>query len=468
MKLKELKSKRILILGFGREGRNTFRFLRKLFPKKVLGIADKNEKVDQSCLATELPFMEAKVEKKESSSTKLSNRKIKFYKLHLGENYLKVLNDYDVIIKSPGIPFKIIPRSELRKLTSQTEIFFDNYQGQIIGITGTKGKGTTAAMIYEILKVEGIKAHLIGNIGKPVLNLLPRPTKWGEGGDEARLQRPFSARPDVYVYELSSHQLYDLKKSPHIAVFLNLFADHLDYYRNFKEYADAKANITIHQKKDDYLVYNAQDKIVKEIAKKSKAKKVPIKGEYYELNKVAARAVGRLFKISSKIIEKAIKEFKHLPHRLELVGTFERITFYNDASATIPEATMAAMETLGNKVETIILGGSDKNIDFKNLAKKVLESKIKTVILFPITGKRIWKDIVRQKRKETNRKGRVLNHFFVNNMKDAVKLAYQYTKADKICLLSTACASFSIFKDYKEKGDLFKKYVRKYGCSKKL
>jgi UDP-N-acetylmuramoylalanine--D-glutamate ligase len=354
-------------------------------------------------------------------------------------------------------------------LTSQTEIFFDNYQGQIIGITGTIGKGTTSVMIYEILKAEGIKAHLIGNIGKPVLNLLPRPTKWGEGGDEARLQRPFSAIPDnVYVYELSSHQLYNLKKSPHIAVFLNLFADHLDYYRNFKEYADAKANITLHQKKDDYFVYNAQDKIVKEIAKKSKAKKVPIKGEYYELNKAAARAVGRLFKIPSKIIEKAIKEFKHLPHRLELVGTFERITFYNDASATIPEATMAAMETLGNKVETIILGGSDKNIDFKNLAKRVLESKIKIVILFPTTGKKIWKDIVRQKRKETNRKGRVLNHFFVNNMKDAVKLAYQYTKADKICLLSTACASFSIFKDYKEKGDLFKKYVRKYGCSKKL
>jgi len=493
MKTKELKSKRILILGFGLEGRNTFRFLRKLFPKKVLGIADKNEKVDQSCLA---------------------KQKIKLYKLHLGENYLKALKGYDVIIKSPGIPFKIIPRSELRKLTSQTKIFFENYQDQIVGITGTKGKGTTAAMIYEILKAEGIKAHLIGNIGKPVLNLLPRPTKWGEGefaelrsslalrfarADEARLQRPFSARPDVYVYELSSHQLYNLKKSPHIAVFLNLFADHLDYYRNFKEYADAKANITLHQKKDDYLVYNAQDKIVKEIAEKSKAKKVPIKGEYYELNKAAARAVARLFKIPSKIIEKAIKEFKHLPHRLELVGTFERITFYNDASATIPEATMAAVETLGNKVETIILGGSDKNIDFKNLAKKVLESKIKTVILFPITGKRIWKDIVRQKRKETNRKGRVLNHFFVNNMKDAVKLAYQHTKADKICLLSTACASFSIFKDYKEKGDLFKKYVveegkssslpvesktrrkkknfsspfatarvRKYGCSKKL
>jgi len=465
MKIKELKHKRILILGFGREGRDTFRFLRKLCPKKIVGIADRLR-------FEELVPSAQKIIKADNYSRPC-----------LGKNYLEVLKNYDVIIKSPGIPFKVIPRSELRKLTSSTEIFFENCQGQIVGITGTKGKGTTAVMIYEILKAAAIKARLIGNIGQPVLNLLP-----------------ISARPDnVYVYELSSHQLYHLKKSPRIAVFLNLFADHLDYYRNFEEYVRAKANIALHQKKDDYLVYNVQDKIVREIANKSKAKKVPIKGEHYELNKAAARAVAKLFKIPSKIIEKTIKEFKHLPHRLELVGTFKRITFYNDALATIPEATIAALETLGSKVETIILGGSEKNLDFKKLAKKILESKIKTVILFPTTGQRIWKDIVRQKKRATNKKGRVLNHFFVNKpkntcpspsspsraiakgeeedsssspssaaqyMKEAVKLAYQHTPANKICLLSTACASFSIFKDYKEKGDLFKKYVKKLAHGK--
>ncbi|MDP1538912.1 MAG: hypothetical protein Q8M00_02675, partial [bacterium] len=217
-----------------------------------------------------------------------------------------------------------------------------------------------------------------------------------------------------------------------------------------------------------YLVYNAQDKIVKEIAQKSKAKKIPIKGEYYELNKTAARAVGKIFKVPSKIIEKAIKKFKYLRHRLELVGTFRGITFYNDALATIPEATMGAMAVLGDKVETIMLGGFDRNIDFKKLAQKVLQSGIKTVVLFPTTGEKIWKDIVRQNKKKRNKKARVLNHFFVNNMRYAVKLAYQHTEAGKICLLSTASSSFSIFKDYKEKGDLFKKYVRKYGCGKKL
>ena len=332
----------------------------------------------------------------------------------MGKNYLNFLKDYDVVIKSPGIPFKILPRSVLKKIITQTDVFFDNCPGEIIGVTGTKGKSTTTSLIYEILKAGKIKAHLVGNIGKPVLNLL------------------FSATPkDVYVYELSSHQLYNLKKSPHVAVMLNIYPEHLDYYRNFKEYAWAKSNIALHQTKNDYLVFNSGDKVVREIAGKTKAKKIPVKGEYYELDKNAARAVGKIFKIPGKIIDKAVKKFKYLPHRLELVGTFRRITFYNDALATI---------------------------DFKNLAKKVLESKIKTVILFPTTGIIIWKDILKLSR------GRGLpKNFFVSNMEDAVKLAYQHTKPGNICLLSTASSSFSIFKNYEEKGNLFKKFVKKYG-----
>ena len=415
MKLNELKDKKILILGFGREGKDTLLFLKKLFPKKKIFIADQK----------------------------------------LDKNYLKKLKGYDVIIKTPGIPFKILPKSVLKKVATQTDIFFDNCPGQIVGITGTKGKSTTTSLIYEILKKGGKSAHLVGNIGKPVLNLL------------------FSAGPgDIYVYELSSHQLYNLKKSPQVAVFLNIYPEHLDYYKNFQEYINAKANIARYQTKDDYLIYNAGDKIVREIAKKSKieltqkakgkkrisfsspAKKIPVRGKYYELNKAAARAVGKIFKVPSKIIDKAIKEFKYLPHRLELVGTFRGITFYNDALATIPEATMAAIDSLGPRVQTIMLGGFERNIDFKNLAKKVLQSKIKTVILFPTTGERIWKEIMKLSR------GRgVPEHFSTDNMRDAVKLAYRHTGKRKICLLSTASSSFSIFRDYKEKGNLFKKQV---------
>jgi UDP-N-acetylmuramoylalanine--D-glutamate ligase len=173
-----------------------------------------------------------------------------------------------------------------------------------------------------------------------------------------------------------------------VAVFLNLYQEHLDYYKNLKEYASAKANITLHQSKNDYLVFNSEDKIVKGFAKRSKAKKVPVKGNYYDLDRNAARAVGKIFKIKNEIIEKAIKGFKPLPHRLEKIGTYKGITFYNDALATIPEATMAAMDFLGRGVETIMLGGFERNIDYKNLAKKVLNGKVKTVILFPTTGKR--------------------------------------------------------------------------------
>ena len=424
MNLAELKNKRILILGLGKEGRDNFKFLRRILPKEVLGIGDR------------LEFK--KLDKKAQKLIK-SDKKVK---LHSGKNYLRAIKNYDIIIKSPGIPFKILPKSALKKITSQTKIFFENCPGKIIGITGTKGKSTTASLIYQILKQGGVKAHLVGNIGKPVLSLL------------------FKAKPDdVYIYELSSHQLYNLKKSPQIAILLNIYPEHLDYYKDFKEYAAAKANITLYQNKNDYLIFNPRDKIVSKIAKKSKAKKIPIRGKYYSLDKEAAKAVGKIFKIPSKVISRAIREFKYLPHRLELVGTFKGITFYNDALSTIPETAILAMESLGKRVQTIFLGGYDRKIDFKKLARSVLKQKnIKNVILFPTTGEKIWKNILKLAR------GRgVPKHFFVENMKDAVKLAYQHTKKGKICLLSTASTSFSIFRDYKEKGNLFKKYVKKYG-----
>jgi len=414
MKLNELRDKKIVILGFAREGRDNFLFLRKLFPKKVIGIADKLEGI-----------------KKPDKNSRL----------HLGKSYLPSLKKYDAVFKSPGIPFKMLPKPVVKKLITQTEIFFDNCPGMIVGITGTKGKSTTSAMIYDILKAGKIKAHLIGNIGKPVLSSLLKAKK-----------------DDVFVYELSSFQLTGLTKSPLVAVFLNVFPEHLDYYRGFREYARAKANITLHQGKNDYLVYNSGDKLVREFAKKTKAKRIAIKGRYYELDKAAAKAVGKIFKIPGKIVDRTIKEFKALPHRLELVGRFRGITFYNDALSTIPEATMAAMDFLGDRIQTIMLGGFERNIDFKNLARKVLKSKIKTVILFPTTGERIWIEIMKLSR------GRgVPKHFFANNMPDAVKLAYKHTSKGKICLLSCASSSFSIFRDYKEKGNLFKKYVKKYG-----
>ena len=416
MLLTELEDKKILILGFGREGKDTLAFLRKKFPKKVIGVADQNPNAFQG-------------------------RKNKV-KLSVGAQYLRTLKDYDVIIKTPGIPpFKVAPFiSKKHVVTSQTEIFFDNCPGTIIGITGTKGKSTTSSLIHAVLQAGGIRSHLIGNIEKPVLQFLDH------------------AKPnDIFVYELSSFQLTNLAKSPAIAVFLNLYPEHLDYYNgSFLAYAAAKANITKHQTETDFLIYNAKDPLVAKIAKRSKAQKIPFSprkdNNPWIASSEPAVLVGKLFGVPQKKIQQAIKQFQPLPHRLEKVGEWKRITFYNDSLATIPEATCAALDILGSKVHTLIAGGYDRGLTFKKLGKRVGESNIKTLILFPTTGEKILASVKNPPQS-----------FFANTMEEAIRLAYNHTSRGKICLLSPAASSFNMFKDYKDRGEQFKELARKYG-----
>ena len=430
----ELENKKILILGFGEEGIDSYLALRRLFPKKLLGIADK----------LELKNFDKKIQG--------ILKKDKNLKLYFNKNYLNSLKNYELIIKTPGVNVKNI-KPFLKKrveIISQTDIFFKYCPGKIIGVTGTKGKGTTCSLIYEILKKSGLNAYLIGNIGKPVFQTLLR----------AKIN-------DIFIYELSCHQLQNLKKSPHIAVFLNLYPDHLDYYQNLKEYYKTKESIFKYQTKKDYLIFNPGQKILRDIIKKSKAKKIPIKN--INLKKIkkdipqnlnlldleASILVAKILKISEKNIRQVIKSFKSLEHRLEFVGEYKGIKFYNDSFATIPEATIFAINTLEN-VKTLILGGSEKGkIDFSNLAKEILNNKIENLIFFPSTGKKIWQEILNLDKKLPKK-------FFVGSMLDAVKIAYKNTNKKSICLLSPACASFSIFKNYKERGDLFKKYVKIY------
>lgn len=440
--LNHLKNKKILILGLGKEGIDNFKFFRRLFPDKILGIADR----------LKISELESKVLNLIKDDNKIQ--------LHLGENYLKALKNYQLIIRSPGIPTKVILPflTKKQKITSQTEIFLENCPGKIIGITGTKGKSTTAFLIYKILKEGGIKVHLVGNIGRPVLNFL------------------FSATPkNVYVYELSSFQLENLKKSPQIALFLNIYPEHLDYHKNFKEYLKAKQNITRYQGKEDFFIYNVQDPWIKKIAKISKAKKIPFKissnifidigiskpsllQKHNLLSIAGAIEVTKIFKVKKEKIKRAIKNLKFLPHRLEYLGVFKGVKFYNDSLSTIPETTIKALDSLDNKVETIILGGFDRGLDFKNLAKKILKERIKTLILFPRTGIKIWESVYQLSKNQNY----LPNHFLVNNMKEAVKLAFDYTSKGKICLFSPASPSFGIFQNYKERGNLFKKYIKRY------
>lgn len=463
MKVQELQNKKILILGLGREGVSSFTFLRETFPKKTLGLAD-----------------QLSLEKLNPKIQKLI-QKDKNVELHLGKNYLEAIKKYEIVFKTPGIsPFLPQIRKAKIPILSETELFFDLCPGKIIGITGTKGKGTTSTLIYKILKKSGKKVFLVGNIGTTRLKLLPKLDKnsW-------------------LVYELSSHQLLGLKKSPHIAILLNIFPEHLDYYQSFDQYAKAKANITRYQTAQDFFIFNYFDKQVRKIAQKTKAQKIPfnltkrlcpgcfvknkgiihcsdskeekiidigqipLKGKFNLQNVMPAIIVGKLFNVPTQKITQAIQEFKPLEHRLEKVGMFKGITFYNDSLSTVPQAAVEAIEALEGKIQTIILGGFERHQNFQDLAQKIWMSNIEVVILFPTTGKRIWKNIVEIKPKK---EFLLPKHFFVKNMKEAIKLAYQNTSRGKICLLSPASPSFNLFKDYKERGSLFKKYVKGFAA----
>ena len=457
MKIDDFKNKKILILGFGREGADNFIYFRKRYPKKILGIGDRLE-------YQKLNIKYQKLIKQDKN-----------IKLHLGKNYQKALKDYDVIIKSPGIPRGTIEPyiTKNQKITSQTEIFLEKCSEEIIGVTGTKGKSTASSLIYDVLRSGHKKVYLIGNIEKPVFSFLEK-----------------AKRGDIFVYELSSHQLQSVKKSPHIAVFLNIYPEHLDYYRNFSEYLKAKQNITRYQGTQDYFIYNSSEKFVTETSEKTKAKKIsfalegadcsikdgwiiykkkkimnvkssPLPGSFNLLNIMPAIIIGTLFGISSSVINRAVVKFKPLKYRLEKIGIFKGVSFYNDALATIPEATIAAIDALGENVQTIILGGFDRNIDFKKLARRILNSRIRNMILFPATGEKIQNEVSGLAKKESFEE--IPRSFDVDNMEDAVKICYKYTDRGKICLLSCASSSFSIFKDYRDKGDLFRKYVFKLG-----
>jgi UDP-N-acetylmuramoylalanine--D-glutamate ligase len=447
MKLEELENKSILILGFGTEGQSSYEFLRRHWPTKELSIADQRS----------LEEFPADVVLRIQSDSAV--------RLNFGPRYLDSTDGYncDVIIKTPGIPASVDAIARARKagrtLTSHSQIFLSNYpREKIIGITGTKGKSTTSSLIYHILKCAGIPVELVGNIGQPPLALIDSVSK------------------DTYfVHEFSSHQLAEVETSPHIAVLLNIVPEHLDYYATFDQYVSAKENITKFQTADDFLIYAADYPVPSAIAQRSKASlkpfsakddiyglnanEIPLPGRFNVQNVMAAAAAASLCDVPLATIQDAVRGFKALPHRLEPVGTYQGITFYDDSIATIPDATLAALDALGSNVQTLLLGGHERNLDFSPFGEQ-LPANIKTVILFPPTGTRIWKAI------ESHSKNTSLPAaFFVRDMEQAVKIAYQHTESGKICLLSPAAPSFGTFKDYRERGDLFKAFVKKLSSS---
>ena len=353
--------------------------------------------------------------------------------MQFDKNYLQKQKKYDLAIKTPGIPKEKIKIP----YTTAVNIFFSKNRNYTIGITGTKGKSTTSSLIFQILKESGRKVRLIGNIGNPVLDV-------------------FSSKIDpkeIFVIELSSYMLSDINYSPNLALFLNFFPEHMDYHGKIENYYNAKMNIFKFQKEGDLsLLFPFKEKDI------SLNHKFPSFAVHNKYNIKAAIKAAKLLKIPLAVIKKGIENFKPLKHRLEPVGIYNEIEFYDDAASTTPQSTIMAIETL-KKVDTIFLGGQDRGYDFLKLEKTLRKYKIKNVVLFPDSGKRILSSFLG------------FNILKTKSMEEAVRFAYKNTKKGKICLLSSASPSYSLWKNFSEKGDLFqklvKKYSKKYGKRKK-
>ena len=381
----------------------------------------------------------------------------------LGEEYLDHLEEYDVIIKAPGISFAGMDIEEYaHKITSQLELLLEFFDVFTIGVTGTKGKSTTSSLIYQILQDQGKKSILLGNIGVPVFDYIEELTK-----------------DTIIVLEMSSHQLEYMKTSPNIAILLNIFPDHLDHYNSYEDYAKAKCNIYKYQKETDYFLYNSDNEMMQKVLKLAKGKtysvsfegkeesKIYVKdntvfledkpiydtqeprklvGDYILNNMMFVLGVSEILGLDLRKAVDTINQFEPLRHRLQLVGSYEGVSYYDNSIATIPKATIEAVKALSN-VDTLIIGGMDRGIDYTELIEFINQSEMNHIICMPKTGH----DIASQIEKKT---------YLVNTMEEAVVTAKQVTTKGKSCLLSPAAASYGFFKNFEEKGDIYQELVK--------
>lgn len=439
--LDKLKDKSIAILGFGREGKSTYNFLRKYFPEKELTIIDQKE-IDIDDMYTVTVS---------------------------GSDYLSNLEIFDVIIKTPGISLKDIDTTNLKdKITSQLELLLEVNKNNIIGITGTKGKSTTSSLTYEVIKAQKEDVYLLGNIGVPVLDNIEN-----------------YKEDTTLVIEMSSHQLEYIKESPHIAAILNLYQDHLDHSGTLEHYHNNKMNIFKHQTKEDYLIYSSDNEYLnnKMTEFDYKAIKYNVRfdnenllgndvriidkdvfinnelvytdterkllGDHNLKNIMFVLTIAKLLNLDLDKAKETIKEFNGLKYRMEYIGKYNNIHYYNDTIATIPDATINAVKAIKN-VDTLIFGGMDRGIDYNEFIEFLKTSEISNLICMPTTGTNIGKLL-----EDTSK-----NILYATTLEEAYELSKKYTKENMSCLLSPAAASYEFFKNFEEKGAKFEEIVR--------
>lgn len=432
--------KKIAILGFGREGKAILKFLQQSphYRGAEIVIFDHNPKVGVS----------------------------RGIRAILGKDALQWLHGFQLLFRSPGIPY-LTPEiqhvlEEGAKCSSATKLFFELAPCPIVGVTGTKGKGTTATLIYNILKAAGRDAHLVGNIGTPALETLPKLKK-----------------KSIAIFELSSFQLQDLEISPDVAVVLDIFPDHMDSHRDFDEYLDAKMHIARHQTARDRVFYVSDSAFSAKAAGEGKGKKIPVSADGFSLftpldlkipgphnfkNAVMAATVTRALGAKESAIASTVKKFRGLPHRLELVREIKRngaaTRFYDDSAGTNPSAAAAAIRSFSEPL-ILIAGGKNKTFDYEPLTKVIASSpNVKAVVLIGENKNKIHAELQKIK----NARLKIIED---GSLAAAVRTAYQSAKslvASGYSLVtvafSPAAASFDMFKDYADRGAQFQKIVR--------
>lgn len=438
---KYVKDKKVLILGFGREGKSTLALLKKAGGYGMIAISDRNP-VQAS---EEIPVI-------------------------CGEDYQKCLNDFDVIFKSPGIVLEM-ERKDIRGcLVSQTELFFERYRNQIVGITGTKGKSTTTTLMHHILKSAGKNTVLAGNIGIPAFDI------WEEIGEDT-----------IITFEMSSHQLEYMTVAPRVAVYLNIHEEHLDHYGTMEKYVAAKENIYRNQLSGDTLFVNEQ--IVPEAGscaaevisvgygkttdivisgscitcKKGTIKdsvyeipvdKIHLLGEHNYYNIAMAYGVLKKFGITDEEFTRGLCSYETLPHRLQYIGCVDGVKYYDDSISTICDTAIQALNSVKDTA-TILVGGMDRGIDYSELISFLSVHPVQNIILMAATGKRIYQE-VKDMDKKFSGKERL---YLVDTLEEAVALAKRITPKGTSCVMSPAAASYGIFKNFEERGEVFNRLV---------
>lgn len=433
-----LQYENIVIYGFGKEGKSTYRLLRKLFPDKRISIYDAKH-IDGDGLIDVTLFC--------------------------GDASVVDLTKYDLVIKSPGIVFTQEQLASIRNMTSQTELFLRVFAKQTIGITGTKGKSTTSSLLFHILKTHHSNTFLAGNIGIPCFDII-------DDMDE----------DSIVVFEMSCHQLEYTKVSPHIAIFLNVFEEHLDHYGTLEAYVLAKRNIMLHQTANDTVfIHQSIGHLAKGVSSKvvtvgSDGSDIEVNGRDIRINQhsivihhkdtflLGQHNVGNiafvygvcktLFNMDDELFKTALATFHGLAHRLELFAEIDGVRYYDDSISTASETTIQALRSI-DQIGVVILGGMDRHINYSSLADYIAKHYFGNIILMPGTSTRIYELL--SSRIDAQRLSRVHQ---VSDLKEAVFLAKRLAKKGEAVVLSPAAASYGFFKDFEDRGNTFQRLVR--------